>query len=79
VSDLLDALITAYDTLPTAGTLARLWVAATAHPRSVAPLSTLHAALPQDDPRRAHVDAQLVALTADPDADVAFAAATAFR
>jgi len=71
------AAILAYHTLPTAGTIARMWVAARAHPRDLEVRLALLGALPADDPRRATVIADLVELAGDPDPERGLAAALA--
>jgi tetratricopeptide (TPR) repeat protein len=72
-----DAALLAYHTLPTAGTLARMWVASRAHPLAVELRVVLLAALPDDDPRRATIVGELVALAGDPDSERALAAVRA--
>lgn len=72
-----DAALLAYHLLPTAGTVARMWVASRVHPDALDLRVTLLAALPDDDPRRATIVSELVALAADPDAERALAAAYA--
>jgi tetratricopeptide (TPR) repeat protein len=71
------AVLLAYRALPTAGTLARMWVASRAHPAAVELRGVLLGALPDDDPRRATIVAELVALAGDPDPDRALAAVQA--
>jgi tetratricopeptide (TPR) repeat protein len=71
------AAILAYRTLPTAGTIARMWVATRTHPGDLEVRLVLQDALPADDPRRATVVADLVALAGDPDPERGLAAALA--
>ncbi len=71
------AALLAYRMLPTAGTLARMWVASRAHPTAVELRGVLLGALPDDDPRRATIVAELVALAGDPDPERALAAVQA--
>ena len=74
-----DDALAAYRAQPTAATLARLWVASRAHPRDLEMRIVLRAALSADDPRRAAIDAELVALAGDSDLDFARAAIAALR
>jgi hypothetical protein len=64
---------------PTASTTARLWVASRAHPRDLDLRIALHAALGEDDPRRATIDAELIELAGDESSARAYAAARALR
>ena len=73
------AAINAHRERPTASSVAQLWVASRAHPRDVELRATLLASLDADDPRRATIVAELVALAGDPDSDRALAAVTALR
>ncbi|MBV8757702.1 MAG: hypothetical protein JO257_10515 [Deltaproteobacteria bacterium] len=71
------AAILAYKALPTAGTIARMWVAARAHPGDLDVRLALLAALPADDPRRATLVAEIAAFAADPDETRALSAVRA--
>jgi hypothetical protein len=73
------AALAAHREQPTASTAARLWVVSRAQPRDVDLRVALLEALDPDDPRRATVIAELVALAGDPDPDRAFSAVTALR
>jgi tetratricopeptide (TPR) repeat protein len=73
------AALVAHREQPTAATAARLWVASRAHPRDVEVRAALVGALEADDPRRATVTEELVALAADPDPERALAAVAALR
>ncbi|MEO8700686.1 MAG: hypothetical protein ABI867_11615 [Kofleriaceae bacterium] len=64
---------------PTVSTLARLWVASRWSPRDVSVRAALLAAIPTDDPRRAILTAELVALAADRDPDLGRASVAALR
>jgi tetratricopeptide (TPR) repeat protein len=64
---------------PTAGTAARLWVAARWNPRDVAVRAALLAAIGADDPRRAVIVGELVGLASDRDPDVGRDAVAALR
>jgi tetratricopeptide (TPR) repeat protein len=72
-----DAALLAYRMLPTAGTLARMWVASRTHPAAIELRVVLLGALTADDPRRATLIAELVALAGDPDPGRALAAVQA--
>jgi hypothetical protein len=74
-----EAALLAYRMLPTAGTLARMWVASRAHPSAVELRVVLLAALADDDPRRATITSELVGLAADPDPERALAAVWGLR
>jgi hypothetical protein len=73
------AALLAHRAQPTASTVARLWVASRAALRDVDVRAALVATLDADDPRRATVVAELLALVADPDSERALAAAAALR
>jgi hypothetical protein len=62
---------------PTAATVARLWVTSRARPRDVEVRAALVVALDDDDPRRASIVRELVALAGDPDPQRALAAVNA--
>ncbi|HSN30739.1 MAG TPA: hypothetical protein VLT45_30840 [Kofleriaceae bacterium] len=69
--------VAGYKALPTAGTVARMWVASRAHPDDLDVRLALAGALPADDPRRATVLAEIAAFAADPDETRALAAVRA--
>lgn len=64
---------------PTAATAARLWVVSRAQPRNVPLRAALVATLASDDPRRAAIVAELVALAGDESSERAYAAVLALR
>jgi tetratricopeptide (TPR) repeat protein len=72
-----EAALFAYRELPTAGTIARMWVASRAHPEALDLRVALLGALPDDDPRRTTVVSELVALAGDPDPERGLSAAYA--
>ncbi len=73
------AAVVAYQALPTAGTIARMWVASRAHPADLDVRLVLAGALPADDPRRATLVAEIAGFAADPDDTRALAAVRALR
>ena len=73
------AALIAHEAQPTASTVAQLWVASRAQPRDVELRAALLAALATNDPRRATIESELVALAGDPDSERALAAVTALR
>jgi tetratricopeptide (TPR) repeat protein len=72
-----DAALLAYQELPTAGTIARMWVASRAHPNALELRVTLYTTLSEEDPRRPALAAELVGFAADPDPERALAAVQA--
>ena len=64
---------------PSASTAARMWVASRWSPRDVAIRAALLEAIAADDPRRHVLEAELVALASDRDAEVGLAAVAALR
>lgn len=73
------AAVVAYEALPTAGTVARMWVASRAHPGDLDVRLALVGALPPEDPRRATLVAEIAAFATDPDETRALAAVRALR
>lgn len=71
------AAVVAYRALPTAGTIARMWVASRAHPADLDVRLALLGALPADDPRRATVLVEVAAFAGDADEARALAAVRA--
>lgn len=71
--------LAAFRQLPTAGTIARIWVATRNHPHDVASRVALMSALERDDARRAAISAELVVLAGDADDAVGLAAVYALR
>ena len=72
-----DAAVVAYQALPTAGTIARMWVASRAHPEDLDVRLALLGALPLDDPRRATLLVEVAAFAGDADEARALAAVRA--
>jgi tetratricopeptide (TPR) repeat protein len=66
-------------TNPTASTVATLWVVSRRYPRDIELRATLIGALDTDDPRRATLVTELIALAGDDDPSRAYAAATALH
>jgi hypothetical protein len=73
------AALAAHRAQPTDASAARLWIASRWSPRDVACRAALRAALGPGDPRRRALEAELVALAADRDAERARAAVAALR
>jgi tetratricopeptide (TPR) repeat protein len=73
------AVLAAHREQPTASTIASLWVASRDAARDVEIRAALAAALDGDDPRRATIVAELVALAGDPDSERALDAVSALR
>ena len=71
------AAVVAYQALPTAGTIARMWVASRAHPEDLDVRLALLGALPSDDPRRATLLTEVAAFAVDRDEARALAAVRA--
>lgn len=73
------AALAAHHARPTAATIARMWVASRWNARDVATRAALFDAIAPDDPRRAVLASELVALAADRDPDRGRAAVAALR
>lgn len=73
------AALLAHEEQPTATTVARLWVVSRERPRDVELRAALRAALAADDPRRAAIESELLALAGHPDPARAFAAVAALQ
>src|SRR5690606_7600202 len=73
------AALLAHEEQPTATTVARLWVVSRERPRDVELRAALRAALAADDPRRAAIESELLALAGHSDPARAFAAVAALQ
>lgn len=74
-----DEALAAVTALPNAVTTARAWVVSRERPRDAELRAMMLRGLPADDPRRPALEAELLALSSDPDPAIALAAARALR